>query len=166
VLTVRVVLSVFMPMFTVIGLMMVASSAFAETPDLVGEVSGQALLAEFPAFKREYTAYQPSEAELEAVSALEDDTLLILFATWCHDSEREVPRLLKTLDVSGVDMPNVRLFAVDRKKDDPEGIAKTHGLEYTPTFILLKDGAEVGRVVERASTSLTQDLQALEAAAE
>ncbi|MDO6567598.1 thioredoxin family protein [Alteromonas sp. 1_MG-2023] len=137
-----------------------------QAPDAVGEISGEALLAQFPAFMNEYKSYQPSKAELEAVAALEDDTLLILFGTWCHDSEREVPRLLKTLDASGLDVPRFTLFAVDRTKRDPEGIAKKHGLKYTPTFILLRDGEEVGRVVERADTSLTQDLKALAAAAE
>ncbi|WP_282146322.1 thioredoxin family protein [Alteromonas stellipolaris] len=135
-------------------------------PDVVGEISGEALLAQHPAFMDEYKSYQPSDAEIEAVSALEDNTLLILFGAWCHDSEREVPRLLKTLDASGLNVPQFTLFAVDRKKSDPEGIAEKHALKYTPTFILMRDGEEIGRVVERAETSLTQDLQALAAAAE
>ena len=87
-----------------------------DIPAVVGEVSGEALLAQFPAFMEEYTSYQPSKAELKAVSAIAEDKLIILFGTWCHDSEREVPRLLKTLDVSGLDVPQFTLFAVDRKK--------------------------------------------------
>lgn len=134
--------------------------------DVVGEISGEALLAQYPAFMDEYESYQPSDAEIKAVSALEDDTLIILFGAWCHDSEREVPRLLKTLDASGLDVPQFTLFAVDRKKSDPEGVAEKHGLNYTPTFILMRDGEEIGRVVERAETSLTQDLQVLALAAE
>lgn len=146
-----------------LALMNVAS---ASQQVLVGEVSGEDLLAQFPAFMAEYQSYQPSKAELEAVAALEHDTLLVLFGTWCHDSEREVPRLLKTLDKSGLDVPEFTLFAVDRKKSDHVGMAKKHELKYTPTFILLRDGEEIGRVVERASTSLTQDLQRLAAAAQ
>ncbi|MBO7923018.1 thioredoxin [Alteromonas sp. KS69] len=159
--------SVLKPILAVL-IVMVSTNAMSadDISEVVGEMSGEALLAQYPAFMDEYKSYQPSDAEIKAVSALEDDTLLILFGTWCHDSEREVPRLLKTLDASGLDVPQFTLFAVDRKKSDPEGVAEKHGLKYTPTFILMRDGEEIGRVVERAETSLTQDLQALAAAAE
>lgn len=159
--------SVLKPILAVL-IVMVSTNAMSadDIPDVVGEMSGEALLAQYPAFMDEYKSYQPSDAEIKAVSAIEDDTLLILFGAWCHDSEREVPRLLKTLDASGLDVPQFTLFAVDRKKSDPEGVAEKHELKYTPTFILMRDGEEIGRVVERAETSLTQDLQALAAAAE
>ena len=87
-----------------------------------------------------------------------------MFGTWCHDSQREVPRLLKTFDLSGLEVPKLTLVAVDRKKTDPLGLAKQYGLRYTPTFILLNDGKELGRVIERPKTGLTQDLKALAAA--
>lgn len=140
--------------------MLCTSAVASQKGDLLGEVSSEALLAEFPAFMSEYSTYEPSEEELNAVAALEGNQLVILFGTWCHDSEREVPRLLKTLDVSGLDAPDFTLIAVDRTKRDPEGMAKKHSLKYTPTFILLRDGEEIGRVVERADAGLTQDLKA------
>ncbi len=165
--TYKFVSNVLKPVLIVLVLLASANVVSADdSQDVVGEISGEALLAQYPAFMDEYKSYQPSDAEIKAVSALEDDTLLILFGAWCHDSEREVPRLLKTLDASGLDVPQFTLFAVDRKKSDPEGMAEKHALKYTPTFILMRDGEEIGRVVERAETSLTQDLQALAAAAE
>ena len=140
--------------------MLCTSAVASQKGDLLGEGSSEALLAEFPAFMSEYSTYEPSEEELNAVAALEGNQLVILFGTWCHDSEREVPRLLKTLDVSGLDAPDFTLIAVDRTKRDPEGMAKKHSLKYTPTFVLLRDGDEIGRVVERADAGLTQDLKA------
>ena len=140
--------------------MLCTSAVASQKRDLLGEVSSEALLAEFPAFMSEYSTYEPSEEELNAVAALESNQLVILFGTWCHDSEREVPRLLKTLDVRGLDAPDFTLIAVDRTKRDPEGMAKKHSLKYTPTFVLLRDGDEIGRVVERADAGLTQDLKA------
>lgn len=128
---------------------------------LLGEVSAEKLFAQYPAFQAEYKAYKPSKQELAAVAELEKDTLLVLFGTWCHDSQREVPRLLKTFDLSGLDVPKLTLVAVDTKKTDPQGIAQKYNLKYTPTFILLHDDKELGRVVERPKTSLTQDLKAL-----
>ncbi len=152
-------------MFVLLGfaslVLSACSHSIARQPDFLGEVSAEQLLAQYPAFQDEYQSYQPSEKELAAVASLQDDSLVVLFGTWCHDSQREVPRLLKTFDLSGLDVPKLTLVAVDTKKNDPQGLAKKYALKYTPTFVLLKGDKELGRVVERPKTSLTQDLQSL-----
>jgi thiol-disulfide isomerase/thioredoxin len=129
--------------------------------DFYGEISAAQLLAEYPSFLAQYESYEPSDEEVAAVASLEGKTLLVLFGTWCHDSQREVPRLLKTLAASGRDTSDVTLIAVDRSKKDPDGIAVAHALKYTPTIILLDGDKEVGRVVERPQQTLLQDLQLL-----
>lgn len=136
-------------------------SSAGQQQDAVGEISQQLLLAQYPVFANNYNAYSPSDEEVTALTSLSGHSLLILFGTWCHDSEREVPRLLKTLDASGLDNIDIQLVAVDRNKRDPNGIALSHELKYTPTFILLKDDKELGRVIERPKRTLAQDLQAL-----
>ena len=152
-------------LFILLGFVLTGCThSVASEPDLIGEISAEQLLAQYPAFQAEYKAYQPSQEELAAVAELQKDTLVVLFGTWCHDSQREVPRLLKTFDLSGLEVPKLTLVAVDRKKSDPQGLAKQYGLRYTPTFILLNDGKELGRVIERPKTGLTQDLKALAAA--
>lgn len=152
-------------LFILLGFVLTGCShSVGSEPDLVGEISAEQLLAQYPAFQTEYKAYQPSKEELAAVAELQKDTLVVLFGTWCHDSQREVPRLLKTFDLSGLEVPKLTLVAVDRRKSDPEGLAEQYGLRYTPTFILLNNGKELGRVIERPKTGLTQDLKALAAA--
>ncbi|MBU2978816.1 thioredoxin family protein [Alteromonas sp. C1M14] len=131
--------------------------------DAVGEISQQQLLTHYPVFSNNYNAYSPSDKEVAAVASLQGYSLVVLFGTWCHDSEREVPRLLKTLDASGLDNLDIQLVAVDRKKRDPQGIALSHKLKYTPTFVLLKDGKELGRVIEKPTLTISQDLQAIAA---
>ncbi|MEG3768290.1 TlpA family protein disulfide reductase [Alteromonas sp. 14N.309.X.WAT.G.H12] len=136
-------------------------SSASQQEDAVGEISQQQLLVQYPVFSDNYNAYSPSDEEVSALASLQGHSLLVLFGTWCHDSEREVPRLLKTLDANGLNGINIQLIAVDRNKRDPKGIALSHELKYTPTFILLKDDKELGRVVERPKLTLAQDLQAL-----
>ena len=152
-------------MFSLLGLISLVLSAcshsIARQSDFLGEVSAEQLLAQYPTFQDEYESYQPSEKELAAVASLQDDSLVVLFGTWCHDSQREVPRLLKTFDLSGLDVPKLTLVAVDIKKNDPQGLAKKYALKYTPTFVLLKGDKELGRVIERPKMSLTEDLQFL-----
>ena len=73
----------------------------------------------------------------------------VLFATWCHDSEREVPRLLKILETAGVESSAVELVALDFNKTEPKGRAVSKDLQYTPTFIFSVRDEEIGRIVER-----------------
>ena len=40
------------------------------------------------------------------------------------------------------------MWAVDRKKNLPNNLAKEYQIEYVPTFIFLKNGHEIGRIVE------------------
>ena len=152
-------------MFGLLGVISLVLSACshstARQSDFLGEVSAEQLLAQYPTFQDEYESYKPSEKELAAVASLQDDSLVVLFGTWCHDSQREVPRLLKTFDLSGLDVPKLTLVAVDTKKNDPQGLAKKYALKYTPTFVLLKGDKELGRVIERPKMSLTEDLQLL-----
>ena len=85
----------------------------------------------------------------------------ILFGTWCHDSEREVPRMLKLLAASGVKEENISLISLDIRKEEPEGRAKALEVRFTPTFVFFSEGAELGRIIERPVVDLTHDLTAL-----
>jgi thioredoxin 1 len=82
----------------------------------------------------------------------------VLFGTWCHDSQREVPRLLKLLDSSKVALASLKLVAVGYDKRDPEGIAARYQLKYSPTIIVLTAGEELGRLVEKPKASIASDL--------
>jgi thioredoxin 1 len=83
-------------------------------------------------FKRKYNAYEVT-AGIDGLPA--DLEVKILFGTWCHDSEREVPRLLKLLAASGVKEESISLIALDISKEEPEGRAKALDMRFTPTFI-------------------------------
>ena len=132
--------------------------AQAAQEELVGVVTSHALLEQYPQFKTEYDKYQPSAADLAAVQNLEGKKLLVLFGTWCHDSVREVPRLLKLLDKSAVKLEEVQLVAVNHNKQEPSNLHTQYNLKYTPTIILLDGERELGRIIETPVVSLSQDL--------
>ncbi|NCP64955.1 MAG: thioredoxin [Paraglaciecola sp.] len=109
-------------------------------------------------FAENYRAYSASEQELVAAQQLQGKSLLILFGGWCHDSQREVPRLLKLLDEAQVSLAMLQLVAVNQQKQDPEGLSRVYQLRFTPTFILFDGETELGRIVERPTLSLGEDL--------
>ncbi|MCC2604596.1 thioredoxin family protein [Planctobacterium marinum] len=129
--------------------------------DSVGYLTPQQILASYPEFKSGYQDYQPSPADIEHIKKLTGKELLVMFGNWCHDSQREIPRLLKLLDSSGVELQKLTLLAVDRTKQEPSGKAKANRLKYTPTIVLLEGDKELGRIVERPRTTLAQDLASM-----
>ena len=124
----------------------------------IGDISQSELLERHEVFKQNYDAYEVTAV----VDGLPKDLeVKILFGTWCHDSEREVPRVLKLLAASGVEEENISLIALDIRKEEPQGRAKTLRVDYTPTFIFFSDGKEQTRIIERPTKSLEEDLSAL-----
>jgi hypothetical protein len=130
----------------------------AKSEPFTGVISTAQLIAEYPQFRSNYQQYQPSADELAAANSLSGKSLVVLFGTWCHDSEREVPRLLKVLDLSGVKLANLSLHGVNFNKQEPTNLHHQFDLKYTPTIILLQDKDELGRIVEKPLESLGEDL--------
>ena len=151
-------------MFLISALITPVSIGAAETSDYhVGEINQQALFAGYPIFDVNYQAYKPSPETISSFKASLPEALevRVLFGTWCHDSEREVPRLLKLLNLAGIRDESVELYALNLKKKDPEGMADAMGVKYTPTFIFYVDGGEIGRIVEKPEISLISDISRL-----
>ncbi|MEL0633926.1 thioredoxin family protein [Pseudoalteromonas carrageenovora] len=130
----------------------------AATAPFSGEISTQVLLSDYDKFNEQYKAFTPTEQDIALMQKLEGKELVVLFGTWCHDSEREVPRLVKLLDESKVTLASIDYVAVGYNKRDDAGIAQAHDLQYTPTFIVKDDGKELLRVVEKPTGTLAQDL--------
>jgi thioredoxin 1 len=124
----------------------------------LGDISHAELLERHEVFKRNYDAYEVT-AGIDGLPA--DLKVKILFGTWCHDSEREVPRMLKLLTASGVKEDNISLISLDIRKEEPEGRAKALDVRFTPTFIFFSDDVELGRIIERPLESLQADIAAM-----
>ena len=124
--------------------------------NLLGDIQIQNLFTEYPLFKFRYDNYEVTNQI--NLSDLEDISVVIMFGTWCHDSKREVPRMLRILDSAGVGTEQISLIGVDINKAEPKGREKLYNLRNTPTLILLKNGKEVGRIIERPNVSLEADL--------
>ena len=90
--------------------------------------------------------------------------VLVFMGTWCSDSKRDVPRFLRIADASGMTPADFELYGVDRKKKSPDGLEEKYAIERVPTFIFLRGGKEIGRIVEMPRTTLEGDILAILAA--
>ena len=129
----------------------------ANTP-FSGGITTDVLLSDYDKFSEQYKAFTPTAQDIALMQKLKGKELIVLFGTWCHDSEREVPKLIKLLEESKVKLASINYVAVGYDKRDADGIAEANDLQFTPTFIVKKNGKELVRVIEKPTGTLAQDL--------
>ncbi|MEM6731910.1 MAG: hypothetical protein AAF658_10160 [Myxococcota bacterium] len=102
---------------------------------------------------------KPDSAGIEQLRSIGSGaTVEIYLGTWCSDSRREVGRFLKGTE--NVELPfEVRMFTLPREK--PTWPQDERDLRFVPTFIVTRDGTEVGRIVESAPKGIENELAAL-----
>ena len=74
--------------------------------------------------------------------------LVIFLGTWCEDSQVIIPKLFPFFDAAGFSNDRVTLIGVDRNKKSISHIADAFNVINVPTVIVMKEGRELGRVVE------------------
>jgi thiol-disulfide isomerase/thioredoxin len=137
-----------------------------EPPQLLGVVTAEQLGEEpYVEWSRKgYDEYTPDPSTLESLRAIDfdDAKLSLFFGTWCGDSQREVPRILKLLNELGFPAEKLRLIAVSgTDKRSPGGEERGREVYRVPTLVVERDGQEVSRLVEHPAISLERDLLAI-----
>ena len=126
---------------------------------LLGETSYEDVLNFFPDWRAEHDTAVVDPGIAQQLALMEEPLDILLFVgTWCSDSRNGVPLFMKTL--AEAENPNirVRIFGVDREKRDPNGLAATYRIERVPTFVILSEGQELGRMVETPAETFAGDL--------
>lgn len=130
----------------------------------VGKIDRSQLDSEFMA---QYDSVTVQKDFLDLIRQVNQGVDIVVFlGTWCPDSRRDVPHFLKITDQAGIPMSRITLYALDRQKKCPDGTANRYEIERVPTFVFVKGGDEVGRIVEHAKTTLEGDIVAILAAAQ
>ena len=106
----------------------------------------------------EYTIDKKNVEELKK-EKLSSYKMIVVLGTWCDDSHREVPRLMKILESINFPEQKLTIIAVNRKKEAPGGEEGIYNIQRVPTIIVQKYGKEIGRIIEYpASGYLERDL--------
>ncbi len=103
----------------------------------------------FAWFKENMQYGQPDAAAVTSFQQHKANFTLIVFGgTWCEDTQNLLPKFYKLVDKSGYPESSITLVAVDRQKTTVNNLHTTYTITNVPTFIVLKAGKEIGRVVE------------------
>lgn len=133
-----------------------ASETNATNSYAIGDISIKNLLEMHEGFQDIYKEYQP-ENLLDSI-LFRDIDIYVLFGTWCHDSQREVPRLLRILNTLDIPDNQIHLIGLDFTKNEPLDRGRDFKIKKTPTFVFLRNQKEIGRIVEMPMLSLEADL--------
>lgn len=109
------------------------------------------------------STYKPDAATVKKLSGLitPNVSFRLIAGTWCDDSREEMPRLFPLLTAIGVNTDAIEMWGVNRSKREPAETVLANAIEYVPTLIVLRNGKEIGRIVEHPKASWEADLAAI-----
>ena len=130
---------------------------------LVGKVS-LAQLTTYTSdwYSNEYDLYKTNQSLLTKIKPLlNNKKVTLIMGTWCEDSQREVPGMIKILTEAGYPTSSMDIIAVDEDKTTPGKLEKVFELFNFPTLIFSENGTEINRIVEFPINGLEQDILAI-----
>ncbi|WP_370898357.1 TlpA family protein disulfide reductase [Chryseobacterium gossypii] len=95
----------------------------------------------------EYALDQNAVSELKK-EKINSYNITVFMGTWCEDSHRDFPRLMKILEEVKYPDNKLTIIAVNRKKESPTGDEVRYNVQKVPTIIVEKYGKELGRIIE------------------
>lgn len=106
-------------------------------------------------FKQNQQGYTPEAGALQAFKANKDSINLVVFGgTWCGDTKGLLPKFYSLTDAAGFSNDRITLIGVDRSKKTLHHLTDAFDITRVPTFIVMKNGKEIGRVVEYGTSGM------------
>jgi len=159
----------FSALLLAMSLMINAQQPTAKQEILYGKIKKQDLqkspFSEW--FDPGYNNYQPDALLSSKIKKLisNEFTLQVFLGTWCGDSRREIPRLLRLLDDIGFSQSHLEIIALGSGdsllKQSPRHEEAGKGIFRVPTIIVYKNNIEINRINEFPAMSLEVDLYAI-----
>jgi thiol-disulfide isomerase/thioredoxin len=139
----------------------VAQITFAQNAEVTTDAEGNKVIkgfvtireiatdSSFKWFGQNMKDYTPDASAVKALKANKDSIHILAFGgTWCSDTKFILPRFYALTSAAGFLQDNVTLLGVDHNKKTVQHLSEAFKIENVPTFIVLKNGKEIGRVVE------------------
>jgi thiol-disulfide isomerase/thioredoxin len=116
-----------------------------------GIISQEVLLSDttFKWYAENLKGYTPNASALAGLKKHADSIQLLVFmGTWCEDSHAIIPKFYSLLETAAFSKDKVTLIGVDRNKKTISHLTEALNITNVPTIMVMKNGKEIGRVVE------------------
>jgi thiol-disulfide isomerase/thioredoxin len=148
-------------LFQILILIVISQTALAQRAEVSKDASGHKMLkgfmsrqelatdSSFAWFAQNSKDYKPYESAVTALKGAKDSIYILAFGgTWCSDSKYILPKFFMLADAAGLPQDHITVLGVDEGKKTVQHLSETFNVVNIPTFIVLKNGHEIGRVVE------------------
>ncbi len=147
----------FYPLFFLLAVVL-CFPAHAQNDYLSGPVT-ERQIREVKIFDLYTERYKPDSEIIAKLNTIQDSVLVDVFmGMWCHDSKREIPAFFKIMESIDNPLITANYTALEYRRRGPKDIIKENNIKRTPTFIIYKNGKEVGRIIEEVEVSVESDL--------
>jgi thiol-disulfide isomerase/thioredoxin len=103
----------------------------------------------FTWFNTNQKSSTPDANTVAQLKANKDSISIIAFGgTWCDDTKQILPQFYAAANAAGFPDEKITLLGVDRNKKSIQHLSEAFNITNVPTFIVMKNGREIGRVVE------------------
>ncbi len=107
----------------------------------------------FDWFSQNQKGYTPDSNFVNALRLNKSKVSFLIFGgTWCDDTQYILPKFYKAQDLADFSDTSIVFFGVDRDKKSIGNLSQLFNIKNVPTIIVMKEGKEVGRVVEYGKT--------------
>jgi len=151
-----------------VGLIILSvQSLFAQAPEVIWENNGTKILkgfitkqnlatdTAFTWFAENQKAYTPNTATLQTLKNNKNSFCFLVFGgTWCDDTKVILPKFFSLSEAAGISQDQITLLGVDRNKKTIQHLSEAFNITNVPTIIVLKEGKEIGRVVEYGKSGM------------
>ena len=103
----------------------------------------------FDWYNHNLKAFTIDSAVVQAIRPKVSKIHVVIFGgTWCDDTHQLLPKYLSLLQAANFPDDHLTLVTVDHKKQTLGGLNNVFHITNVPTCIVMKDGKEIGRIIE------------------
>ncbi len=127
--------------------------------ELLGPLSKEEILENFPGWQVEVASYVPDQEVIEKLQSIPSEIKIEIFlGTWCSDTKRNVSAYFKIMDMVDNPLIMTSYIGIPREDDSRKPFIEGKNIIKVPTFIIIIDNQEKGRIIENPTKSVEEDV--------
>ena len=127
--------------------------------ELVGPISKEEIIQNFPQWQEKAASYFPQQELIEKLKSINYPVKIEIFlGTWCPDSQEHVSAYFKIMEMVDNPLITSSYIGLPKDKEARRPYIEDKNIIKVPTFIVLVNNQEQGRIIEHPAKSLEEDL--------
>jgi thiol-disulfide isomerase/thioredoxin len=128
----------------------------------LGEMTAEQIINGSRVFNMHYVDYVPNSDAVQAIHNYPKPLeIKVFWGDWCKDSKKYIPGFIKSIEFAENKKIQIIYINMDRQKKEPAEAIAGWNILNIPTFVVISNGKEVGRVVETPKDTIEQDIASI-----